>query len=89
MSLLTNPFIQLVTVVFSLLLHLSCASPNITEELGPLLSPGAEIIFPGSAAFAAAMDRDNEEYPPTFSVIVEVANESDVRECVSFHFGLR
>jgi hypothetical protein len=76
-----------VAIAFSLLLHFSCASPNINEELGPLLSPGAEIVFPGSAAFAAATDRDNEEYPPTFAVIVEAATESDVQECVSS--GLR
>lgn len=84
MSLLTSSFIRSVAIAFSLLVHFSCAYPNITKELGPLLSPGAAIVFPGSPEFLVATDRDNEEYPPTFSVIVEVATESDVQETVSF-----
>ena len=83
MSLLISSFIRLVAIAFSLI-HFSCAYPNITKELGPLLSPGAAIVFPGSPEFLIATDRDNEEDPPTFSVIVEVATESDVQETVSF-----
>jgi hypothetical protein len=84
MSLIASSFIRSVAIAFSLLIRFSCAYPNITRELGPLLSPGAAIVFPGSAQFLVDTDRDNEEYPPTFSVIVEVATESDVQETVSF-----
>ncbi|KIM94075.1 hypothetical protein OIDMADRAFT_136488 [Oidiodendron maius Zn] len=83
MSLLISSSIRLVAIAFSLI-HFSCAYPNITKELGPLLSPGAAIVFPGSPEFLIATDRDNEEDPPTFSVIVEVATESDVQETVRY-----
>lgn len=59
------------------------AHANITEELGPLLSPSAEIVFPGSAEFLAAIDRDNRQDPPTYKVVIEVATERDVQETVS------
>jgi hypothetical protein len=84
MSLLTSSFIRSVAIAFSLLIHFSCAYPNITKELGPLLSPSAAIVFPGSSEFLVATDRDNEQDPPTYSVVVEVATESDVQETVSF-----
>lgn len=72
-------------LAFSLALFnaVSGAYANITEELGPLLSPGAEIVFPGSAEFLAAIDRDNIQDPPTYKVVVEVATERDVQETVS------
>lgn len=83
MSLFTYAFIRAIaTALF--LAHFSCAYPNITQELGPLLSPGAVIIFPGSTEFLVATDRDNEQDPPTYAVVVEVASESDVQETVSF-----
>lgn len=59
------------------------APPNITDELGPRLSAGAAIVFPGSSEFLLATDRDNEQTPPTFAVVVEVATENDVQETVS------
>lgn len=83
MSLLTSAVIRSLPIIFSLLAHLSHAYPNITQELGPLLSPNATIVFPGSAEFLVATDRDNEQDPPTYSVVVEVATESDVQETVS------
>lgn len=61
----------------------SVAYANITKDLGPLLSPGAEIVFPGSAKFLAAIDRDNRQDLPTHKVVVEVATERDVQETVS------
>ena len=86
MSLLTSSFVRSVAIAFSLLINFSRAYSNITEELGPLLSPNAAIIFPGSAEFLVATDRDNEQEPPTFAVVVEVATESDVQETVSLCF---
>lgn len=67
----------------ALLYSSSGACANITEELGPLLSPGADIVFPGSAEFLAAIDRDNRQDPPIYRVVVEVATERDVQETVS------
>lgn len=84
MSLLIYAFIRSIATAFFLLGHLSCAYPNITQELGPLLSPSAVIIFPGSTEFLVATNRDNEQDPPTYAVVVEVASESDVQETVSF-----
>ncbi|KFY48029.1 hypothetical protein V495_01670 [Pseudogymnoascus sp. VKM F-4514 (FW-929)] len=84
MALLTSAFIRSIAAAFFLLARLSCAYPNITQELGPLLSPTAAIIFPGSAEFLVATDRDNEQDPPTYAVIVEVASESDVQETVRY-----
>lgn len=75
--------VQWLAVAFSLLVNISNAHPNITTELGPSLSPGATINFPGSAEFQVATDRDNEQDPPTFSAVVEVATERDVQETVS------
>ena len=86
MSLFTSSFVRSVAIAFSLLINFSRAYSNITEELGPLLSPNAAIIFPGSAQFLVATDRDNEQDPPTFAVVVEVATESDVQETVSLCF---
>jgi hypothetical protein len=83
MSLLSKSFIRLVAIAFALLINFSCASSSITKELGPLLSRKAAIIFPGSAEFLVATDRDNEQDPPTYSVVAEVATESDVQETVS------
>ncbi|CAJ2507111.1 Uu.00g082970.m01.CDS01 [Anthostomella pinea] len=80
MPLFTSSFVRSAAFAFLLLSNLSSAatSPNITAELGPSLSVGARIVFPGSAEFAVATDRDNEQDPPTFSVVVEVATETDV-----------
>lgn len=86
MRLQTSSFVRSVAIAFSLLVGLSRAYPNITEELGPLLSPNAAIIFPGSAEFLVATDRDNEQNPPTYAVVVEVATESDVQETVRVLF---
>jgi hypothetical protein len=57
--------------------------------LGPLLSAEATIAFPGSAGFLAATDRDNEQNPPTYAVVVEVATESDVQETVGVWLLMR
>ncbi|KAH8673621.1 FAD-dependent oxygenase [Xylariales sp. PMI_506] len=84
MLLPSNAIIFWVALTSSLLFHLSWASFNITQELGPLLSPGAAIVFPGSAEFLVATDRDNEQDPPNFAVVVEVATEGDVQETVKF-----
>lgn len=83
MTLLTSSFVWSVAIRFSLLANFACAYPNITKELGHLLSSKAAILFPGSAEFLIATDRDNELYPPNYAVVVEVATENDVQEAVS------
>ena len=87
MSLLNNSFVRSVAIALSFLVNFSSAYPNITAELGPFLSTGASIVFPGSAEFLVATDRDNEQAPPTYAVVVEVATESDVQETVSLCFS--
>lgn len=62
--------------------HVCFAYPNIEDELGPRLSSSATIVFLGSAEFLVATDRDNEQHPPTFAWVVEVATEGDVLETV-------
>lgn len=84
MSLLSKSFLRSVAIAFFFLVNLSSAYPNITKELGPLLSSKAAIVFPDTAEFLVATDRDNEQDPPTYSVVVEVATESDVQQTVSF-----
>ncbi|KAK6073257.1 FAD-dependent oxygenase [Seiridium cupressi] len=77
-------FPKLVSIALYILVVQSYGYLNITDELGPLLSSEAEIVFPGSVEFLVATDRDNEQDPPTFSVVVEVATESDVQETVRY-----
>lgn len=85
MSLLISSFVQFVALALSFLSTFSSAS-SISNDLGPQLSSKARIIFPGSAEFLVATDRDNEQDPPTFSVVVEVATEDDVIKTVSLCF---
>lgn len=76
-----------VTLTFCLLLTVASAY-NITAELGPLLSSKATIVFPGTSEFLVATDRDNEQAPPVFAVVVEVATENDVQQTVHICFYL-
>lgn len=85
MPLLTSSFVQFVALALSFLVTFSSAA-NISKDLGPQLSPNAAIIFPGSAEFLVATDRDNEQDPPTFAVVVEVATENDVIKTASLCF---
>ena len=85
MSLLTSSFVRFGALALSFLITFSSAF-NISKDLGPQLSSKAAIIFPGSAEFLVATDRDNEQDPPTFSVVVEVATENDVIKTVSLCF---
>lgn len=55
---------------------------NITNTLGPLLSPAAQIHLPGSAGFNTSTDRWQEYAPPSFAVVVQVASEQDVQETI-------
>lgn len=81
MSLPASSLVRFVAVALSCLITFSNAF-NISKDLGPQLSPNAAIIFPGSTEFAVATDRDNQQDPPTFSVVVEVATEKDVIKTV-------
>jgi len=58
-------------------------SPNITAELGPLLSHDASIYLPGSAQFDTATDRyEKMSRNPGISIVVEVSNEEDIQATV-------
>lgn len=59
------------------------AAAAFASELGPLLSPGATISFPGSDEFSNATVRWSNYGSPSFSVAVSVATESDVQQAVS------
>ena len=83
MSLLTSSCVRVVALALSFLATFSSAF-NITKDLGPRLSPGAAIVFPGTAEFLVATDRDNEQDPPIFAVVVEVATENDVVQTVQY-----
>lgn len=83
MSHLLRPLIRSIAIALALVVLVSRAYGNITQDLGPLLSAGAAIVFPGSAEFLIATDRDNRQDPPTYAVVVEVATESDVQQTVS------
>lgn len=59
-----------------------CGRGDITTELGPKLSSGAHIYFPGSTRFGEGTNRWSSYKAPDFTVVVEVANENDVAETV-------
>lgn len=63
------------------------AIENITNTLGPFLSPTAQIHLPGSAGFNTSTDRWQDFAPPSFAVVVQVASEKDVRETVRWANG--
>lgn len=86
MAIFNYRFVRSVVVAASLIAGCVSAYPNITQELGPRLSSNAAIIFPGSAEFLLATDRDNEQDPPTYKVVVEVDSEADVQETVTLGF---
>ena len=63
-----------------------CQSQLFTDfaaALGPILSPGASINFPGSDKFANATTRYSAYGAPNFAVTVDVATEDDVANTVS------
>ncbi|KAK8111392.1 uncharacterized protein PG998_007849 [Apiospora kogelbergensis] len=63
-----------------------CQSQPVTDfavALGPILSPGASISFPGSDKFANATTRYSAYGAPDFAVTVDVATEADVANTVS------
>ena len=56
---------------------------GILNDLGPLLSPGASIVVPSNPRFASLVSRWREYKAPKVTVVVQVANESDVQQTVS------
>lgn len=64
--------------------YLGLRNDNIVQELGSRLSSGANIFLPGSAGFENATDRWTPWRNPHFDVVVEVANEEDVRETIRY-----
>ncbi len=85
MTSLSRSVVRFVALALYFFIAFSSAS-SILEDLGPQLSSKAAIVFPGSAEFLVATDRDNEQDPPTFSVVIEVATENDVIQTVSLCF---
>ncbi|KAK8034591.1 hypothetical protein PG993_009586 [Apiospora rasikravindrae] len=62
-----------------------CQSQKFSDfaaALGPILSPGASISFPGSHKFADATSRYSTYGAPGFAVTVDVASEGDVDNTV-------
>ncbi|ORY54706.1 uncharacterized protein BCR38DRAFT_403853 [Pseudomassariella vexata] len=59
-------------------------SPNITAELGPLLSTNARIYLPGSEAFETATTRWSVLLQPAIAVVVMPAVEEDVVQTVKY-----
>lgn len=59
-----------------------CNRGNIATNLGPRLSTGATISFPGSTNFDIATTRWSALDSPNITVVVEVTNEDDVAETV-------
>ncbi|KAK7935573.1 hypothetical protein PG985_001068 [Apiospora marii] len=57
---------------------------DFAAALGPTLSPGASISFPGSAKFANATSRYSAYGAPSFAVTVDVASEGDVDNTLPF-----
>lgn len=55
---------------------------DIAYSLGPLLSPGAEIVFPGSTDFLTLTSTVDAK-KPQMDVVVKVATEQDVQRTVS------
>lgn len=63
-------------------LHSLCNRGGIATDLGPHLSSGASIWFPGSPNFSTATTRWSTLGAPNVSVVVEVATEDDVAATV-------
>lgn len=55
---------------------------TIDSGLGPLLSPGASIYYPGSEGFTDSSERFTLLNSPNYQVVVHVATEEDVVETV-------
>jgi hypothetical protein len=62
---------------------LSSSVPNITADLGPKLSNGAQIYLPSSDGFVEGTTRWSSYKAPNITVVVQVANENDVAETVN------
>ncbi|KAJ5175929.1 uncharacterized protein N7482_001806 [Penicillium canariense] len=61
-----------------------CNRGNISAELGPNLSSGANIYLPGSEGFTQSTERWSSFEAPNVTVVVEVATENDVAETVKY-----
>ena len=55
---------------------------SVQQGLGPLLSKGATLYFPGSSQFANATSRWSAYAEPQISVVVEPATAKDVSTTV-------
>ena len=55
---------------------------NIQHQLGPLLSPGATLYFPGTSQFENATSRWSSYAEPNVAIVVESATDKDVTTTV-------
>lgn len=55
---------------------------DVQQQLGPLLSKGASLYFPGSSQYENFTDRWSKFAKPTIAVVVEPANTQDVATTV-------
>lgn len=68
--------------------HYSTLHPaGIIVDLGPKLSSGAQILFPGSSGFEKATARYSQYHAPKITVVVQVAQEEDVAKTVGSSEG--
>ncbi|KAF2668714.1 FAD binding domain-containing protein [Microthyrium microscopicum] len=63
-------------------LNLYFSTPNITAELGPLIS--GTILLPDDTRWVNATARWQEHAAPSYRAIVEVATEKDIQETIRF-----
>ncbi|KAF2729540.1 FAD-binding domain-containing protein [Polyplosphaeria fusca] len=63
---------------------ISTRGDPVANHLGPLLSPEAQIYFPGTEGFKNASVRWSSAIRPQFKAIVKVTTEEDVKNVVQF-----
>lgn len=58
---------------------------NLTKDLQPLLSKGAQVYYPESDGYTNATTRWSAAIKPGLDVVVKAASEEDVQHTVSLY----
>lgn len=85
LSALAQPLFALPYVFERVVNDTTSLAPNssrIQKDLGPLLSKGASLYFPGTSQFDNATSRWSAYAEPQIAVVVEPANANDVATTV-------
>ena len=85
LSILTPPLFALPYVFERAVNDTTSLAPNVSNiqrDLGPLLSEGATLYFPGSSQFANTTSRWSAYAEPQIAVVVEPAMAKDVATTV-------